>query len=511
MKSLSSYIQQRYYFIVLFAILLPLTLSLVLILSINLTFWYDNTRDLLSAWDNLSKFTLIGPPSGIPGIFYGPYWIWLLSIGLFFSKNPLIVTIITATIPYFILFPLIWFRFTKFFDRTSVVIGWLLFIFSSGMTYATQLWNLYPAPLISLIVIYLLILAKFTEITKRQTLIAATIGFLIGLLINFHISFGLAFLTGTIIFFIADVLVTFFLNAEKSKRIFWVKRIYSVIFIFLGLFISFLPALIFEARHGFHQTQILAHTLFKFGAVVTVTGMNKTQILQTFLKSFGNLLQMPVLPAGIVLVILIITLIYFTFKHKIIYKKKDARIFLLLSSLFAGNLFIYLTAKNPVWEYHFIGVDILFLLMLTFFTSRFSLFRKGLILYTIIIICVNVATFIIYFHNHTSHFEQQEDVVKIISNDAKNTDYTVYAYNSSIYTYDFSYLFRWTAHKNVPYDPGIIKHSSNTIYLIIPMNNDAKVQDFIHFRSQPDKYKKVKMWKTENSFVVLKYVTRGER
>jgi hypothetical protein len=44
----------------------------------NIPFWYDPARDMLSAWDNLHKLTLIGSTSGIPGIFYGPYWIWLL-------------------------------------------------------------------------------------------------------------------------------------------------------------------------------------------------------------------------------------------------------------------------------------------------------------------------------------------------------------------------------------------------------------------------------------------------
>src|SRR5258706_349978 len=88
--------------------LIPLILVLATLFSYNLKLWYDPARDLLSAWNNLSKPTLIGPTSGIPGIFYGPYWIWLLSFGLLFSKNPLIVTFIVATIPYCLIFPLLW-------------------------------------------------------------------------------------------------------------------------------------------------------------------------------------------------------------------------------------------------------------------------------------------------------------------------------------------------------------------------------------------------------------------
>jgi hypothetical protein len=493
---------------VLLAIVIPFTLSLVQILSINLTLWYDNSRDLLSAWDNLTKVTLIGPTSGIPGIFYGPYWIWLLSLGLFFSKNPLIVTIITATIPYFILFPLIWFNLKKFFDITSLTTCWLLFIFSSGMSYATRLWNLYPAPLITLAVIYFIAQADFNDLTKKQAGFGLVIGFLTGLLINFDISFGIAFLAGVIIFLIADSGISFFQSIKKLKKKIMTTRLSILGFIILGFGIAFLPTVLFEIRHGFHQTQTLLHTLSKYGAVVTVTGMNKSQILITFLKTFGALLYLPAFFAGILLFLLIGTCSYFIYKQKIKLGKSDKRILLLISSLFLGNLFIYLTAKNPVWDYHFVGVDILFLLLLTFFSTKLSLFRKGLLIYAIITVVISVGTYIINFHKQASYFEQQENVVKIITHDAGSQKYIVFAYNSSIYSYDFSFLFRWIANKDVPYDPGLIKQSGKLIYLIVPMKIDSRVQDFIHFRSQPAKYKEVKIWKTESAFEVIKYVKR---
>ena len=161
-----------------------------------------------------------------------------------------------------------------------------------------------------------------------------------------------------------------------------------------------------------------------------------------------------------------------------------------------------------MWDYHFIGVDILFLLLLTFFSTKLSFFRKALLLYALIITCITVTTFVLNFHKHASYFEQQEDAVKIIKNDAGNNDYTEYAYNASIYSYDFTYLFRWIANKDAPYDPGQIKQASNTIYLIVPMWNNAYVEDFIHFRSQPRKYKQVKLWRTETDFRILKYVKR---
>src|SRR6187551_3411896 len=93
------------------------------VFSASIPFWYDPARDMLMGWDNLHKFTLIGPTTGIPGLFYGPYWIWMLSLGELFSKDPRIVILIVATLPYLILFPLGLYLFVraKIFDELTAV------------------------------------------------------------------------------------------------------------------------------------------------------------------------------------------------------------------------------------------------------------------------------------------------------------------------------------------------------------------------------------------------------
>src|SRR3989344_8060735 len=54
-------------------------------------FAYDQGRDLLAVARIIYEghFTLIGPTTGLQGIFYGPWWYYFLSPLLFFSKgNP---------------------------------------------------------------------------------------------------------------------------------------------------------------------------------------------------------------------------------------------------------------------------------------------------------------------------------------------------------------------------------------------------------------------------------------
>src|SRR5690349_7189844 len=85
----------------------PILIILINIFTGNISFWYDPARDLLAGLANLHKPTLIGPTSGIPGVFYGPYWIWLLSFGQLFSHDPRIVVLIAGALPYLIFFPMV--------------------------------------------------------------------------------------------------------------------------------------------------------------------------------------------------------------------------------------------------------------------------------------------------------------------------------------------------------------------------------------------------------------------
>jgi hypoxanthine phosphoribosyltransferase len=62
--------------------------------------------------------------------------------------------------------------------------------------------------------------------------------------------------------------------------------------------------------------------------------------------------------------------------------------------------------------------------------------------------------------------------------------------------YEYTYLFKWLAHKNVPYDPS--NHSmSNTVYLIVPNKGDEKVKYFINYRTPDTTFTTERSWKME--------------
>lgn len=480
-------------------IILAVPSSYILInLKLNGTnLWFDPARDLLSAWDSLTKPTLLGPPTGIPGLFYGPYWIWLLSFGLLFSKNPVIITIITATIPYLIIFPLIWFQLSKKLDRTALILGWLLFIMGNGMTYATQLWNLYPAPLITIATLVTLILTDFSKLNKKSILTTFITGFLLSLVVNFDTSFGITLLLSVFIFLIVDMIIDLLNNKTKQKVS---KRLLLIGSIGIGLIVGFLPIIFFESRHNFLQIHTLLYTLSRYGWVIGVLGLSKSAILDEYFKTFGHILHTNAITAEIVLILLLLVLIYKIIRRKL-KNYQDVRIGLLSVIILLGSAFIYFTVKNPIWEYHFISIDVIFLLFITYAASKIPLFKKLLFVWTIFIIVINFYQLANNSHEKITGFEQQIAVVKTINQDANGSDYSIYAYSASIYIYNYTYLFKWLLNKNIPYDPSLVKRG-NLVYLIVPSKEDAFIKDFIHNRAPEKEYAVSKTWRIENTIVI---------
>lgn len=485
------------------SITIPALLACFLVSQNNLTFWYDPARDLLAAWDNLSKITLIGPTSGIPGIFYGPYWIWLLSMGLLFSKNPVVVTFITATLPYVLVLPFVWFRLKRVFHQTALFCGWLLFMLGTGTIYATELWNPYPAPLFTIVLLTLLLLVNVTTISLKNSLKIILAGFFLGLIIAFHLSFGISLLLGLSLFYVTDIFRV--VRQSRHGEVFTLikKYLLNLVLFVGGLFVSFLPTLFFEIRHGFNQTHTLLYTLSKFGNVITIKGLGKEQIFQEFLNTFGKLMHMPSIVAGCLFVFLLVIVFYNRYKNVDEKPVLDRALLLSLCSI-CGTVLLYFTARNPVWTYHFIGVEIPLLFFLVYCSTKFSSFRKLLLVWTLGIFAFSLFSFGNTLDHKQTYFSQQKEVVKTIAADARNDKYVVYAYSPSIYIYEYSYLFRWLANKDIPYDPGQVKPNSPIVYLIVPPQKDARVLDFINFRAPKNQYRTVNIWHTSGGVTIMK-------
>lgn len=481
-------------FILFIVWLVPVCIIFKNIFSGSIPFWYDPARDLALAWDNLKKPTLIGSPTGIPGLFYGPYWIWLISVVLFFTKDPRFVSFFILALPYLIIAPIIFYLLSKKIGKLSAVTLWSLFILSS-INYATFIWNPHLAPLSLLVLIYFLVNTK----NNIRTII---VGLLIGLILNLHLSLGIVITFAIIIY----QLILFI----SSKKLLEIK---NLLLMLLGISILFLPTLIFEKRHGFNQIKSVMSTienayLYKTASVGQV-GLDKEKILTTILDKFGQFFQISSKIALIFFLVSLFLLIILIIKKKIKIEKIDKKIILFCCCFFISLLLVYLTSKNPVWEYHFIGIEIIFLFIIYLIVRYLKATR--IIIFAWIIFLWGSKTLLLaesFFQKQNpllnSSLYTKEYILKIICGDSVNKKFFVSIFSPQIYTFDYDYLFKWFTEEKKCRKQEVDISNATQIYLIIPKTENAKYLDFIDYRTPNRYYRTMEEWKIDDGTTIIK-------
>ncbi|MFA6081070.1 MAG: hypothetical protein WC741_01555 [Patescibacteria group bacterium] len=489
---------KRISFILLFII--PFFIIIKPILSGAIPFWYDPGRDLLMAWDNLKKISLIGPTSGIPGIFYGPQWIWLLSIGVAISKDPRVVLFLIISLPYFVGIPLaIYFLNKSLVEKLTVPATWILAIFCFS-SYITQIWSPNLAPLF--LFVLLTLFYKTKEIRAERNIKSFMImGLIYGLLLNHHISLGVVFLVTWIIYFFT----TFFLSILDKKRLKenLLNWLINTVSFWSGLMIMLLPFFLFEVRHGFMQIKSLIFTLSKSTAVVGQIGISKYEIVQKFIERSSVALSIPQ-QFSIFVIVLIIAGIFFNLLKKR-FSKDDLKLLLFLVLNILSLFIVYFGTKNPVWNYHFISVEVVFIFLTLLAIKKNRILQYVIFSWAIILLISKIVTFTQSFMKQNSQGElmAKKSNVEFILNDTKNASFVYFAKNPSIYSYDYDYIFRWIGEIKKKY-PNQNPDTAVNTYIIVP--NDVK-NDKVGFtlnRTPDEKYYTASEWLREDKTMIIK-------
>lgn len=491
--------------ILIFLITLSFPLKEIIIGSIP--FWYDPARDFLAALANLQKPTLLGPPTGIPGIFYGPYWIWLISLGLLISKDPRVVILIVQTLPYFIFFPLLLFKLTKNYGKYFWLLPWTLFILAYK-NYTTYLWNPHLAPLIFLALIYFL--SELNLSLKKLPLKKITIsGCILGLLLNFHMSFAIGAFFASIVYFVIKLIPQ---NFSQNHLISQFKKLAKITTCYtIGVFIVIVPTIIFETRHQFLQTKALLenlnHTIINKTNIIGLQGMSSEEIIYNFYARFFELIHVKPFSVAILLIIISVFVAYIFKFPKPKLKQQEVNILLLTLLFSISTLSIYLSTKNPVWHYHFIAVEIIFLLLIAFIAGRLLIVQLALFSWAIYLI---VSISINFFHTFSDSplvlqsVASKKYIIETVYHDANKKPFSAFAYSSHIYTYDFDYVFKWLSSQNNWPMPVDQQSDFPLVYLIIPEAPENLQLDFINYKTPKDKYTTTNKWQTPDKTLVIK-------
>lgn len=412
--------------VLIFILIISLFLRLFRLSSL-LGFWYDQGRDALVIWNliHYGKFFLIGPVTGIEGIFLGPFYYYLISPFYWVGNgNPAVasagICLLTVGAIY-----LTYFLGKNIFNTKVGLIAAFLFGFSySNITFSRWLAN--PVPLLFFSTLLLYFLYDFINGNKNRLI---WVGLILGLCLQLE--------AASAIFFIPATIIIVFLNRKGVKR----KYLFLSLILF---FITFLPQFIFNFRHD----NILVNAFKKF---LVEDRSFKTSFFQVLIKRvmlyydifcgyfFPNIKNLKII------VLALFSAPLFFFRKKL--SKTQVMLWVWFVTPLVGLLF-YQGNHGYIWDYYFTGVFPVFLIL--FANSLSFLFEKALVfkimtfLFLGFFMVFNIYLMAKLFRTGVGiTIGAEKKAIDWIYQDIGGEDFNVDVYVPPQIYFSYSYMFQW--------------------------------------------------------------------
>jgi len=380
-------------------------------------------------WDFLhyGKFFLIGPVTGIEGIFLGPFYYYLLAPFYWLGRGSPVMTAaglswLTAAAVF-----LIYLLGKEIYGREVGLLAAFLYGFSYDLVvFSRWLANPNPLPFFTLMVLFFL---YFFIKGKDKALIAAA--FFIGLCLQIEAASAIWFLPATLAILI------------------WQRRIFKkpkILFLaFLAFFVTLLPQIVFDFRHqgvlrAAFQRFLVGERSFSLSLAQTM----RLRLLTYYDVFFGKLsFGQKWVKIGL---LALFSAAFLKFK-KTIFSQGGKLLFIWLLTPLLGFLF-YRGNHGYVWDYYFTGVIpafiILFAAGIYFLAKKNWLFKVALGVFLILFTTSNMRLIRNYLKTGIGiTLRAQLWAINWIYQDVKAEEFNIDAYVPPQIFYAYSYLFRW--------------------------------------------------------------------
>lgn len=402
-----------------------------------LGFYYDQGRDALVIWDfwKNGKLFLIGPTTGIEGVFRGPWYYWLIAPFYILGKGdpvwPSVFLSITTVIAVFLAYKIANIVAGKWAGILAAIIGG----FSLNLVYASR-WLSNPTPmlLISMILVYSL----FWVVDGKKWAWILT-ALMVGMAMQFGSAAELFYFLGIAVF----AIYLFFTDKKKLPdfKIF----IFSV----LVIAVTVAPQVIFDIRHNGILRGTLSKFLFQEGSFKLSFWQIAKIRFPFYYDVFFSKLFHEMLKAKEAFALIFVAI--FIYKIKFILKNKKLLLMLiLLLSPIVGMLFFQGNYGN-VYDYYFTGY---YLIFVVFFASVLGLLSKSIWGKLIIVV------FLIFFFKDnlpiirnyivsgvdgptTVALGNEKLAIDWIYKDSGGKDFNIDVYVPPVIPYAYDYLFKW--------------------------------------------------------------------
>lgn len=431
-----------------------LSVSVILVISFILrvfrvdqilAFHYDQGRDGLVIWDLIHshKLFLIGPTTGLAGVFRGPFYYYLIAPFYWLGNgNPVVPAIFLAVLSVAAL-GLMYYLARKIGGKSAGIIALILGAFSFEIIYAGR-WLSNPTPMLILSMVLVWCLFKILDQKEKSVLQKRDgvgwawiiLSFVLGLSF-FH--FGSS---GELFYFPAILIFAIYFKKFPNVK---------TLLISIGVFLlTLLPLFLFNLKHGgILQNNIVG--LLSSGNSFTLPGW---QFVHDRLKDIGVyfsilLFRGPAITEWIH--IFVILFVFILFLPGLIKNSKLKVLLILLGSVTFGALFFQGNNGN-FYQYYLTGYYLIFLLLAALpLAALFDLNWIGKI--TVIYILL---FFIFQNWSWTKSYLQitggepdkivlsnQKQAIDWLYKNAGSRDLNVDVYVPPVIPYSYDYLFKW--------------------------------------------------------------------
>lgn len=403
-----------------------------------LGFYFDQGRDALVVWDlwHKGKLFLIGPTTGLAGIFRGPYYYYLTAPFYLIGKgNPLfpsVFLIFTSVIAV----AFIYYLGVKIQGRVTGIIAAILASFSYYIVWASR-WLSNPAPMLLFSMILVWAMLKVSEGKKWGWPVIALIS---GLSL---FSFGSA---GELFYFPAILifLILQWKNRPDKKNLILSTALFTL---------TFLPLVLFDIKHdGILRTNMVntfvgekSFTL-PFGSLFKSRNKSYFDIFTTKLfHSRGKREIVALWGLGLSFVL---------FLPSLLKNKKTKIILILLISPLVG-LYFYQGNYMVLYDYYMTGYYLIFILLAAVVLGKIWSHKLGMLLvacFMYLFIVNNYDVLHVKLNDKSNSpgsiaLVNQLESVDWIFDSAKGEIFNVDVYVPPVIPYSYDYLLLWQGTK----------------------------------------------------------------
>ena len=402
-----------------------------------LGFYYDQGRDALVIWDlwHKGKFFLIGPTTGIEGVFRGPWYYWLIAPFYILGQgSPVAPSVFLSASTVAAIF-LSYKMGEKLAGKWAGILAVLIGSFSYHLVLASR-WLSNPT---GMFLISMLFVGSLLLVLEGKAWAWIAVAGLAGLAMQF----GSA---TEVFYFLAIAILAVYLFFQDRKKL---PDLKTIIFSLLAMGITVAPQVLFDLRHQ----GILRGTVSRFLFEEDSFKLSFWEIAKIRFPFYYDVFFSKLFPsfakAKDAYALILGVLVFYNIRTVLKDKRFVLLIILLLSPL-AGMLFFQGNYGN-VYDYYFTGYYLIFVI---FFAAVLVLFSQTIIGKVIIIVFLFlflkdnlplVKNYIISSVDGptTIVLGNEKQVIDWIYEDADGDDFNTDVYVPPVIPYAYDYLFKW--------------------------------------------------------------------